>query len=141
MRVLMHAKQSDSFRSRSLRCGKQLAEFCAFEELAPKSCLGCSFYKNPGSRMIRFIHEVVCRWTLTVTPTRNKCKMKIYVTTIAGEVGNWRLTHVAPTHRGETRATLSVSEEEWANQLDEKWQSAGREARPIEFQARRPPRL
>ena len=88
--------------------------------------------------MIRFIHEVVCRWTLTVTPTRNKYKLKVYVTTIAGEVGNWRITHVPPDWRDNTRAILSVTEQEWANQLDEKWQSAGGKARPIEFKGRRP---
>ena len=81
--------------------------------------------------MIRFIHEIVCRFTLATGQPTPKYDLKVYVTSIAGEVNNWRPTHIQSSLRAPTRGTLSNEETQWANSLEEQWTAMKGNQRPI----------
>jgi hypothetical protein len=71
--------------------------------------------------MIRFIYEIVCRFTYTVKKHTSEYQLLVFVTTISGEAGNWTETHIPNTVRLGASVVLSESEESWANNLNEYW--------------------
>jgi hypothetical protein len=72
--------------------------------------------------MIKFIYEIVCRFTYSLDVSfKNRQKLTVYVTTIVGNVDNWRLTPIpAPLGRG-AAVKLDPKQAGWANALNERW--------------------
>jgi hypothetical protein len=80
--------------------------------------------------MIRYIYEIVCRFTLSFDVAfKNRQQLAVYVTSMVGEVGNWRITDIPMEVERGCSVILTDEQTLWAEELDQRWIAAGNRPR------------